>query len=81
MKNVKRNGNSFRSVDDNSRVQPRKNVKVKTKGMYKQKRVLSNSLAYLHLKYNTEGTRKYIFGNILQNETERYRCYKIDKQE
>jgi len=37
---------------------PGKNDKVKTKGIYKQKRVLSDSLAYLHLKYNTEATRK-----------------------
>lgn len=58
MENVKRNVNSYLSRDDNSRVLPGKNDKVKTKGIYKQKRVLSDSLAYLHLKYNTEATRK-----------------------
>ena len=58
MNQIRQNVFTFFSRDDNSRVLPGKNDKVKTKGVYKQKRVLNDSLAYLHLKYNAEATRK-----------------------
>jgi len=64
MENVQRNIKTFLSRDDNSRVMPGKNDKVKVNGAYTQKSVLNDSMAYLHLKYNTETTRKISFSTF-----------------
>ena len=59
MATIKKKVQEFLYRDDNSRVMPGKNDKAKKKdGSYVQRRVLNDTLSYLHMKYNTEATRK-----------------------
>ena len=62
--NLKREVNAFLLRDDNSRVMPGKNDKVKDGSDHKQKRVLNDSLSFLHMKFKSETDNKVSFATF-----------------
>jgi len=58
------NIHTFLERDDNSRAMPGKNDKIKTAKGYVQKRVLNDSMAHLHLKFQAETLSKVSFSTF-----------------